>query len=243
MLGERIVFARSNPHHREPDGYSCQPGSRPESRDPVLASFNVDTAGTDGQLLERWRAGQHKAGEALMRRHYRNVLRYFELNANHAAEDLTQRTLLACVERSTKIVDPDAFRGYLMGIARRQLAMHLRAARRVEPYDEFATVPQRTGISTLVARNAEQFLALRALASLPKRPQMLLILFYWEQMQGKDIAAALGVPASTIRSRLARARAKMQQRMEEFAGEGTFVSSDAERIPQLLQSVLNAGLS
>ena len=175
-----------------------------------------------------------------MRRHYSSVLRYFELNASWAAEDLTQRTFMACVERAASVRDASAFRAYLMGIARRQLAMHLRSLSRRDPYDDFAETPQRTQMSTLVARNQEQFLALRALASLPRKPQLLLILFYWEQMLGPEIAVSFGVPPSTIRTQLARARELLRKRMRQLAGKHTYLHTDDDHLPQLLASVLGA---
>ena len=195
---------------------------------------------TDAQLLQSWCAGDQAAGQSLVRRHYASVLRYFELNASWAAEDLTQRTFMACVERASQVRDGSAFRAYVMGIARRQLAMHLRALSRRDPFDDFSDEPPRTQLSTLVARNHEQFLALRALASLPRRPQLLLVLFYWEQLQGPELAASFGVPPSTIRSQLARARTLLRKRMASLAGKGVRVYADEERLAQLLVSVLGS---
>lgn len=182
---------------------------------------------TDAQLLEQWRHGDRRASEVLTRRHYGSVLRYFELNASWAADDLAQKTFMAAVERADQVRDGDAFRAYLMGIARRQLAMHLRELSRqssVDPYDACDGGPQRTKLSTIVARSHEQLLALRALASLPRRPQLLLILHYWEGVKTPALAEHYEVPVSTIRTRMARARDKLRARMKAMAG----------RTPQLL---------
>ena len=193
---------------------------------------------TDAELLELWRGGDQPAAQALIRRHYGSVLRYFELNASWAAEDLTQRTFMACVERAAYVRDTSAFRAYVMGIARRQLAMHLRTMARGDAFDDFAQTPPRTQLSTLFARNREQFLVLRALASMPRRPQLLLVLFYWEQIPGPELAATFELPASTIRTQLARARTLLHSRMQALAGQGTMVHSNDEHLPQLLASVL-----
>lgn len=195
---------------------------------------------TDAQLLEQWRAGDRDAGQSLVRRHYASVLRYFELNASWAADDLTQKTFMACVEQAGRVRDASAFRAYAMGIARRQLAMHLRALARRDPFGDFSDTPPRTQLSTLLVRNNDQVLVLRAMASMPRRPQLLLVLFYWEQMLGPDIAAAWGVPASTIRTQLARAREQLRKRMEQLAGGGRYIHADDDRLPQLLVSVLGS---
>jgi RNA polymerase sigma factor (sigma-70 family) len=174
----------------------------------------------DAELLQRWRSGDRGAGEALMRRHYRTVLRFFELNASWAADDLTQRTFVASIERADQVRDAAAFRAYLLGIARRQLAMHLRELTRGESLHSFDApeLPGRaTRLSTLVARNREQMLALRALASLPRRAQALLILFYWDGVKTPSLASAFGVPESTVRTRLGRARDLLRRRMTSFS--------------------------
>jgi RNA polymerase sigma-70 factor (ECF subfamily) len=197
-------------------------------------------APSDAQLLERWRTGDRGAAEALTRRHYASVLRYFELNASSVAEDLAQATFMACVERAADVRDADAFRAYLMGIARRQLALYLRDLARNAKYGEFDEAPQRTQMSTLVARSREQFLVLRALATLPRRPQLLLVLFYWDRMRTPQLAEAFGVPPSTIRTQLLRARERLRLRMEELAGVGAVrVDDDEEWLPELLASVLS----
>jgi RNA polymerase sigma factor (sigma-70 family) len=194
---------------------------------------------SDAQLLEAWRAGDRAAAEALTRRHYASVLRYFELNASWAADDLAQRTFMACVERASDVREVSAFRAYLMGIARRQLALHLRELATSAKYRGFDEAPQpRTQLSTLVARNHEQFLALRALAALPRRPQLLLVLFYWEGMRTPALAEAFGIPTSTVRTQLARARDLLRRRMEELAGSGMRIWTDDARLPELLASVL-----
>ena len=197
---------------------------------------------SDAELLERWRAGDRGAAEALTRRHYGSVLRYFELNASTVAEDLAQATFMACIERVATVRDAAAFRAYLMGIARRQLAQYLRELSRNPRYGDFEEAP-RTQMSTLLARSHEQLLVLRALAAIPRRPQMLLVLRYWERMQTTQLAEAFGVPPSTIRSQLLRARERLRQQMEQMAGTGAGATTmrgpdDEQWLSQLLTSVL-----
>lgn len=67
----------------------------------------------DVALLQAWREGDGHAGDALVTRHYKSVLRFFELRTR-AAEDLTQRTFLACVEGRDRIQLANGFRAYLL---------------------------------------------------------------------------------------------------------------------------------
>jgi RNA polymerase sigma factor (sigma-70 family) len=189
---------------------------------------------SDAELLVAWRGGDRNAGEMLMQRHYASVLRYFELNASWAADDLAQRTFMACIERADHVRDSAAFRAYLMGIARRQLALHQRELARSRALRSFEAPSQPTQLSTLIARSREQLLALRALATLPRQPQMLLILFYWDGVSTPDLAQIFEVPTSTIRTRLARARDLMRNRM------GGMVSSDLQRSDAALHELLTS---
>jgi len=170
---------------------------------------------SSARLLERWREGEREAGEALLARHYPTVRRYFELNASWDAEELTQRTFLASLERVPDIRDPAAFPAFLIGVARRQLAMYLRSRRPVDLEANLdAEVGGRTGLSTLVARSRRQLLLLRALATLPQRDQTLLILTYWEELPSHTIAEAQAGKASTIRTQIERARARLRRRID-----------------------------
>lgn len=205
---------------------------------------------SDAQLLMRWRGGDRAASQVLAQRHYPSVLRYFELNASWAADDLAQKTFMAAVERSEHVRDGSAFRAYLMGIARRQLAMHQRELSRLSPQDAYAASDaqvQGTKLSTIVARGREQLLVLRALSSLPRRPQLLLILFYWEGMNTLELATHFDVPASTIRSRLARARDQLRRCMAKMAGRAPQAAIDddalATMFATLTRPLANAGAS
>jgi RNA polymerase sigma factor (sigma-70 family) len=199
------------------------------------------TGASDTDLLLAWRAGDRSAGEALMRRHDRTVLRFFELNASWAAEDLAQRTFMACVESAHNVRNVEAFRAFLLGVARRQLAMYLREVARDEAlarFDDGQPRARMTRLSTLVARSREQLLALRALATLPRSPQSLLILYYWDGIRTRELAATEQVPESTIRTRLQRARDLLRRRMLTFSHPSPVAQPDEAQLRALMESLI-----
>ncbi len=61
---------------------------------------------------------------------------------------------------------------------------------------------------------------LAALRSIPLDLQVALELFYWEQLDGPDLAEVLGVPEGTARSRLRRAREAVAEKIAELLGDG-----------------------
>lgn len=147
------------------------------------------------------------AGETLTRRHYRSVLRFFELKCPAEADELTQATFEACVSGRDRFRAEASFRGYLFGIARIKLLEQIRRSRgRAGPQRFGAEDGEATGISTLLARRQQHQLVLQAMAALPAAQLVALQLYYWEELPTADIAAALDVPQSTVTSRLARAR-------------------------------------
>lgn len=187
---------------------------------------------SDFELLEAWRAGDGAAADTLARRHYASVLRFFELRTS-AAEDLTQRTFLACVEGQERFRGASSFRAYLFGIARRQLWRHLDDRQRADRLASFAAPgPEaRTSMSTVVARKEEQRLMLAALAGLGPDSQIVLSLFYWEGLSVKEIGEVLEVVPSTVTTRLSRARDQLRDRVSKLARPGrarTAVLEDLE---------------
>jgi len=166
-------------------------------------------------LLYAWRDGDRRAGDRLLRAHYPQVLGFFRLRFPSAAEDLTQRTFLACTEARDR-VEASSFRGYLFGIARNMLLKQLESDRRDEELADFDG-PQPQSIMTpsgVVSLRQEHWLMLRALDRLDIEVQMLLALFHVQDLRAREIADALGVPTSTVTTRLARAREALRHEVE-----------------------------
>lgn len=174
-------------------------------------------------LLHAWRQGSTSAGNTLIGRHYPGILRFFEARAPLAASDLAQRTFLACAEARDRFEGRSSFRTFVFAIARRQLLLYLREQRRAPPQDfddgSFATSLPR--LTTLFSRRKEHQWLLRGIEGLPTDLQMAVGLFYWEGMGAAELGEVFGVPASTMRSRLARARQLLREQIESLARPGS----------------------
>lgn len=158
-----------------------------------------------------------------MRRHVDSLRRFFELKAPEVAEDLTQATLLACVEASARFRGDASFKSFLFGIARRRLLLYLRSKERQERMHGFRQAQGPETVLTpsrIAALRQEQTAMLQGLSALPVSLQMTLQLYYWEGMKAGEIAKIFAVPASTITSRLARARELVRAQIEAGMGEG-----------------------
>ena len=171
-------------------------------------------------LLHAWRAGDETAAGQLFARHYHGVHGFFARRINDAADDLTQRTFLACVEAVGSFRGEASFRGFLFGIARNQLLKHLRSRARFDAMLERNVEEDytRTSPSALIGRRQEQHLLLLAFARLGGDLQLTVEFFYWQGLRTNDIAAAMGVPISTVTTRLARARELLREYVADLGG-------------------------
>ncbi len=173
----------------------------------------------DESLLVRWRQGDAAAGQRLADRYYSAVRRFFDARVPAQAEDLTQKTFLACFEGLARAELQSSFRAYLFGVARRRVLQHLRTGfqrRNASVLDHDAGSEFRTSLTGVFARSQEQHFMLRAFTELPHELQMTVQLFYWEAMPVVEIAEVTDVSPSTVTTRLSRARQRMRETIEEL---------------------------
>ncbi len=181
-------------------------------------------------LLAAWRAGDAQAGQALFRRHYTGLTRFFRSKAGDAAFELTQATFLACVEGRGAIRTAVSFPAYLYGVARNILFDHYRGkSRSRETLDlaEQSCEDLSPGLAGVVAREQELDLLLRAMRKLPVNAQILLELYYWERMTAREIGEVLAIPEGTVRTRIRDAKQHVEAHIARLA-----------RSPELAQSTV-----
>jgi RNA polymerase sigma-70 factor (ECF subfamily) len=173
----------------------------------------------DPELLAAWRAGDRKAGDALIRRHFDPVCRFFRSKLGDDVEDLIQRTFLDLVETAGR-TEVGNVRATVFTIARRRLIDHLRARYQRESDEQvtsMSAVDLGTSPSGVVARGEEERLLGEALRAISLDHQIALELAYWEELSSAEIAQVLGIAEPTVRSRLARARVALREQVERLA--------------------------
>jgi RNA polymerase sigma factor (sigma-70 family) len=180
---------------------------------------------SDGQLLARFAAHRDDLAEiafaALVHRHGRMVLRVCHqiLGDPHAAEDAFQVTFLILARKAGSIGRPELLGNWLHGvalrIAREARMRDARRRRRETPRTE-SNPPEPISDGpperALVCR--EELEALHeALASLPERYRVPLVLCELEGLSYQDAALRLGCPVGTIGVRLSRARQRLRDQL------------------------------
>ncbi len=181
---------------------SLQPGSKP-----------------DDELLRRWKQGEAAAGEELLVRYFDLLYRFFRSKLQGPIDDLIQGTLLAAVEAKDAFRGDSSFKAFLLGIARRQLLRSLRSRYRASKVfdpsqDSVVAKAADTSASKKIGRRDDRRLLMAALRLIPLDLQIVVELYYWEELSIKETAAACGIAPGTVKSRLARARRLLQGAME-----------------------------
>jgi len=162
---------------------------------------------TDAQLIGWAIAGDSEAFAQLVRRHQGPVYAYLARRAGSpAAEDLLADVWMAAF-RSRASFDArwDSARPWLFGIARNSLRKHWARLRKEdavqdETSDPWPEVEDRLAASVIVGNLSA------ALNALSPEQREVLLLVAWEELTPTEIALVLGIPASTVRSHLHRAR-------------------------------------
>ena len=175
--------------------------------------------GTDIELLDAWCAGDNEAGDALIRRHFESVCRFFRSKLGEDVEDLIQRTFHICTVRRQDLGVDGSFRGFLFGVARNLLLDHLRRVYRRGEHDDVHVHSLRdlgTTPSEAVARGERERMIQEAMRRIPLEQRLLLELAHWEGLSGREIAQALEIGENTVRSRLSRARAALREALEQL---------------------------
>lgn len=180
-----------------------------------------DAAPTDDALVERWRAGDRPAGQALFERHFASLYRFFQTKCAGEADELVQATLLACLTAKDQFRGESSFRTYLFSIARHKLYHHLRDRKRDPSLDVSITSVAEvvTTARTAIARDQAHQALLEALRQLPIEQQTLLELYYWEEQDTHALAQIFEVRVGTIQTWLFRARGKLRELLRANAPE------------------------
>jgi len=122
------------------------------------------------------------------------------------AEDVAQEALLRAYRRFDRLRDRTRFRGWLVRIAFRIALDRLRSAKRREQRDtlwsEPANQPRVATAEDLAASAEFQEHLERALAELPEKFRIVLLLAAMEGHTIEEVAALLGIPVGTVKSRL-----------------------------------------
>lgn len=174
---------------------------------------------TDEEIVRRIVAGETQLFEIVMRRHNQRIYRTARaiLRDDGEAEDVMQDAYVRAFAHLADFEGRAHFATWLTRIAVHEALARLRRGRRDRPIDDHTeethSMPTAARLSPeQQASDHEMRVALeRAIDALPDEFRTVFVLRAVEEMTGAETAEALGIPEETVKTRLFRARARLQE--------------------------------
>jgi RNA polymerase sigma-70 factor (ECF subfamily) len=174
----------------------------------------VDVTASDQQLVERMKAGDEAAYQTLLDRFERPIYRffYYSVTREDQACDMCGETFSEFVGAlyGGKLRDPSRLTGFVWGIARNVLLRHRRRSNRLtctEISDDVAS--GRPAVVRQVAAREELSRVMTVIAGFKEPERQVMLLRFVEQLQLREIAAALQIPINSVKSYVHRARKQL----------------------------------
>ena len=124
------------------------------------------------------------------------------------ADDITQNVFLKLFKSDTAFETPEHLRSWLIRVAVNEcksvFRMPWRKMENIEDYAEQLAMP--------TPKHTE---LLSTVMGMPEKYRVIIYLFYYEEYSTEEIADLLGIPAATVRTRLARGRKRLKNILTE----------------------------
>ncbi|MGI5380808.1 SigE family RNA polymerase sigma factor [Streptomyces sp. CA-251387] len=151
---------------------------------------------------------------------------YLLTGSHHDAEDLAQSALARAYAKWDKVRHSDDMAAYVRKI---MIHVHADGFRRRTVREWFTSRLPETAVADRTAQVEHRSVLVDALARLPLRQRSAVVLRYFEDMPPAQIAAALGIRESTVRSQITRGLAGLRDDgvLAEHPQEGRTHPSDS----------------
>jgi RNA polymerase sigma-70 factor (ECF subfamily) len=181
----------------------------------------VTAPANDEELLRLMLGGDAHAFEALYDRRQGGIYRYVlrMTGSSSSAEDITQEVFLSLIrDRSDYEESRGSVKSYLYGMAR------FRLFRRLQRERSFVSLDDGDGAEAInfqsnhdpfaeLAREQTIELVRQAVLTLPEHFREVVVLCYLQEMNYADAAEIIECPIGTVRSRMARARVLLTEKL------------------------------
>lgn len=184
----------------------------------VMGAFVVDDAAIIRQVL----SGNHQQFSILVRRYQEPLTHFLRgiLKNDQEALDCAQEAFISAYQNLWRYSDQYTFRAWLYRIAHNKAIDLLRKRRREVPLtsEDYLITPCAGPEEEWLTR--EEAASIRnALDSLPEHYRQVLYLRYHQDLAYEEIAQALDIPLSRVKTHIHRGKAKLKQELERRAGQ------------------------
>lgn len=191
---------------------------------------------TDGLLVGRVLAGDRTAFDVLVTRYQRQAVAvsYRLLGNTHDALEVVQDSFIKAFTSLATLQKPEAFGGWLMRIVS-NLSLNFRRGRKTRqqlPLDDLlssSATQGESGGSEWMARSGDPVRGMEsaemgrklqeALAQLPEKQRLALIMFTIEQMPQKQVAEALDCSVEAVKWHVFQGRKRLKEMLKEHLAD------------------------
>jgi RNA polymerase sigma-70 factor (ECF subfamily) len=173
---------------------------------------------TDEQIVEQVRAGHGELFQHLMRRHNARVYRAARaiLHDDSEAEDVMQDAYVRAYEHLADFEGRAQFSTWVTRIAVNEALLRLRRSKRFDALDTHTEEPSMSAPSSSSPEQQASDVEMRAVlekavGQLPDDFRAVFVLRAVEGMSGAETAECLGIAEETVKTRLHRARGRLQE--------------------------------
>ena len=186
----------------------------------------------DVQLIHAILSGDDSAFDILVEKYQKSVhaLAWRKIGDFHYAEEITQDTFLRAYQNLSTLRNPSQFLGWLYVIANRLCLNWLRKHKPAIQVQSLEDTPMEEVAKSTYARYILEQREMEAtehrfeivkklLEKLPESERTVMTLYYLGEMTTKEIGKFLGVSVETIRTRMHRARKRLEEEEELLVQE------------------------
>lgn len=204
--------------------------------------MNAGAADVDNALVVRAQQGDREAVEVLLRHHYETVhaVCHRMVSSRDGADDAVQNALIAIARGLPRFDGRSRLSTWIYRIATNAALDEIRRARRaprpadpVELTSRESVNPRSDAASELVDHLDRVRTISDALTQVPEDFRGALVLRYILDLDYAEIAEVLGVPVGTVRSRLARGKQFLAERLVAGPNEPAVTGNTARERPNL----------
>ena len=174
----------------------------------------------DEELVERALDGDRKAFSALVERYQRPIYNaaFRVLGREEDAKDVVQTVFVKVAEHLGEYDERRKFFSWIYRIAVNECINERRSRRTYESLDERLADPAPDQEEQAMRREVAEAVQ-AALQRLPEADREVLVLRHWLERSYAEIADALGLPESTVKSRLFEARQRLGRLLRTEGGQ------------------------
>ncbi|HEX7975649.1 MAG TPA: sigma-70 family RNA polymerase sigma factor [Anaerolineales bacterium] len=197
------------------------PGREPLSSDPLLSDSLPSDRGADLALLQRASTGDEHAFDELYHRFetplYNYILRL--IHEPPVAEDLLQEVFVAAWNGASGFRGLSGVKTWLFHIAHNRTVSWLREHRRTLVYEDLRVSSEQDGPEQVLIQALSSERMKQALDGLSPEHRAVVELAFYQDLPYSEIAAIIGCPVGTVKSRMSYARRYLNHLLRDLAQE------------------------